>query len=163
MHKFDLPWRQISTQGEGDPHGEDPAQAGVSNHEARGHPSRRAHRTAQVRCRESALLRMMFRSWRAISRWVEPFAKPIERRLQHDGYRFRLRSSSYGGHVAPPILQATAAGYLAALVVNQICGVPLTPAFSIVVFRSGDDAKAFALSAVLKSCVTVTSLALSTD
>jgi len=116
-----------------------------------------------VRCRESALLRMMFRSWRAISRWVEPFAKPILR-LQLDGYRFRLRSSSYGGHVAPPILQATAAaGYLAALVVNQICGVPLTPAFSIVVFRSGDDAKALALSAVLKSCVTVTSLALSTD
>ena len=23
MHKFDLPWRQISTQGEGDPHGEE--------------------------------------------------------------------------------------------------------------------------------------------
>jgi hypothetical protein len=56
-----------------------------------------------------------------------------------------------------------AAGYLAALVVNQICGVPLTPAFSIVVFRSGDDAKALALSAVLKSCVTVASFALSTD
>ena len=60
-------------------------------------------------------------------------------------------------------VEAAAAGYLAALVVNQICGVPLTPAFSIVVFRSGDDAKALALSAVLKSCVTVTSFALSTD
>ena len=111
MHKFDLPWRQISKQ-----------QDGLSLRETH------------------------------------------QRRLQHDGYRFRLRSSSYGGHVAPPILQATAAaGYLAALVVNQICGVPLTPAFSIVVFRSGDDAKALALSAVLKSCVTVTSFALSTD
>jgi hypothetical protein len=52
---------------------------------------------------------------------------------------------------------------LAALVVNQICGVPLTPAFSIVVFRSGDDAKALALSAVSKLCVTVASFALSTD
>jgi hypothetical protein len=31
------------------------------------HPSRRAHRTAQVRCRESALLRMRLRSWRAFS------------------------------------------------------------------------------------------------
>jgi len=56
-----------------------------------------------------------------------------------------------------------AAGYLAAVVVNQTCGVPLTPAFSIVVFSSGDDAKALALSAVLKSCVTVASFALSTD
>jgi hypothetical protein len=36
MQKFDLPWRQISRQGEKDPHGEEPAQAGVSNHEARG-------------------------------------------------------------------------------------------------------------------------------
>ena len=27
-------------------------------------------------------------------------------RLQHDGYRFRLRSLSYGGQVAPPILRA---------------------------------------------------------
>ena len=36
MQKFDLPRRQISTQGEEDPHGEEPAQAGVSNHEARG-------------------------------------------------------------------------------------------------------------------------------
>jgi hypothetical protein len=35
MQKFDLPWRQISTQGEEDPHGEEPAQAGVTNHEAR--------------------------------------------------------------------------------------------------------------------------------
>ena len=34
MPGFDLPWRQISTQGEEDPHGEEPAQAGVSNHEA---------------------------------------------------------------------------------------------------------------------------------
>jgi hypothetical protein len=25
---------------------------------------------------------------------------------QRDGYRFRLRSSSYGGQVAPPILRA---------------------------------------------------------
>src|SRR5260370_38967054 len=56
-----------------------------------------------------------------------------------------------------------AANYLVVLVVNQICGLPLTPAFSIVVFRSGDDAKALALSAVLKSCVTVTSFALSRD
>jgi len=32
MQKFDLPWRQISTQGEGDPRGEEPTQAGVSNH-----------------------------------------------------------------------------------------------------------------------------------
>ena len=63
---------------------------------------------------------------------------------------------------SPPPMEAPA-GYLAALVVNQICGVPLTPAFSIVVLRSGDDAKAFALSAVLKSCVTVTSFELSTD
>jgi hypothetical protein len=46
--------------------------------------------------------------------------------------------------------------YLAALVVNQICGLPLTPAFSMVVFRSGDDAKAFAWSAVAASaCGTV--------
>jgi hypothetical protein len=36
MQKFDLPWRQIRTQGERAPHGEEPAQAGVSNHEARG-------------------------------------------------------------------------------------------------------------------------------
>jgi hypothetical protein len=107
--------------------------------------------------------------------WVEPFAKPITVvanmtgiasafLLRSPSFGGRGRSSSYGGHVTPPILQATAAaGYLAALVVNQICGVPLTPAFSIVVFRSGDDAKALALSAVLKSCVTVTSFALSTD
>src|SRR6188768_3969501 len=36
MQKFDLPWRQISTQGERDPRGEEPAPAGVSTHEARG-------------------------------------------------------------------------------------------------------------------------------
>jgi hypothetical protein len=37
--------------------------------------------------------------------WVEPFAKPITRRSEHDGYRFRLPSSSYGGQVAQPILR----------------------------------------------------------
>jgi hypothetical protein len=38
--------------------------------------------------------------------WGEPSAKPITRRSEHDGYRFRLRSSSYGGQVAQPILRA---------------------------------------------------------
>src|SRR6266481_1204560 len=37
----------------------------------------------------------------------EPFAKPVTVR-KSDGYRFRLRSSSYGGQVAPPILSADA-------------------------------------------------------
>src|SRR5437868_4352638 len=54
-------------------------------------------------------------------------------------------------------------GYLAALVVNQICGAPFTPAFSIAAFNSAEAAKALAFSAFRKSCVTVTSFGLSID
>src|ERR1700682_2625534 len=43
---------------------------------------------------------------RAPAGWVEPSANPITRRSEHDGHRFRLRSSSYGGQVAQPILRA---------------------------------------------------------
>jgi hypothetical protein len=75
----------------------------------------------------------------------------------------RLEFFRFGPKAEIAAADGAAAGYLAALVVNQICGVPLTPACSIVVFTSGDDAKALALSAVLKSCVTVASFALSTD
>jgi hypothetical protein len=44
--------------------------------------------------------------------WVELFAKPITAPAKHDGYRFRLRSLSYGGQVAPPILRAETVGTL---------------------------------------------------
>src|SRR5258708_12358921 len=46
--------------------------------------------------------------WRQISKQQDgsSLRETHQRRLQHDGYRFRLRSSSYGGHVAPPILRA---------------------------------------------------------
>ena len=57
----------------------------------------------------------------------------------------------------------TRRGYFAALVVNQICGAPFTPAFSIAAFNSADAAKALAFSALRKSCVTVTSFGLSID
>ena len=72
------------------------------------------------------------------------------------------KMSRDGGMTLSPSRRLLAC-YLAAPVVNQTCGVPLTPAFSIVVLRSGDDAKDLALSAVLKSCVTVTSFGLSRD
>jgi hypothetical protein len=39
--------------------------------------------------------------------WVEPFAKPITPNTIIDRYRFRLRSLSYGGQVATPILCTT--------------------------------------------------------
>jgi hypothetical protein len=54
-------------------------------------------------------------------------------------------------------------GYLAILVVNQICGGPLTPAFSIAAFSSGEATNALARSREWKTCVTVTSFGLSVD
>jgi hypothetical protein len=53
--------------------------------------------------------------------------------------------------------------YFMLFVVIQTCGAPFTPAFPIAAFRSGDAAKALAFSTLLKSWMTVTSLALSAD
>src|SRR6266511_5293236 len=46
----------------------------------------------------------------------------------------------------------TGSDHLSALVANQICGGPFTPAFFIVSLSLSHEAKAFASSAVLKSC-----------
>lgn len=64
---------------------------------------------------------------------------------------------------AQPFTVPAARVYFAALVVNQICGAPFTPAFSIAPFNSAEDMKAFAFSALRKSCVTVTSFGSSID
>src|SRR5712671_5892650 len=88
MPGFDLPWRQISKQGAGDPHGEEPVKRA----------SRTMRPAAILRdARLRALLRMRLRSWQSCSAQAHrPGMTVLERAVDHDFDQFRSGPAERG-------------------------------------------------------------------